>query len=138
MSLFLPLRRATLLIPSGLRGDPDRKHLFILLTDPHDDVAGKKSTLMVSLSSVKPGKPHDPTCLLYAGDHPFLKHDSYVVYQKARLEEVEKLMRGVKGGLLVPQDPLDGAVFARICKGLEESRLTPTKLLLFYRKARME
>lgn len=79
--------------------------------------------------------PHDTTCILYAGDHPFLKHDSYVVYQKARLEEADKVLRGVKNGQLVPQDPMDGAVFARICKGLEDSRLTPVKLLNFYRKA---
>ena len=85
MSLFLPLKRATLLIPSGPQGDQDRKHLFILLTDPHADQAGKNCVLMVSLSTVRPGMPHDPTCILYAGDHPFVKHESYVVYQKARL-----------------------------------------------------
>lgn len=79
--------------------------------------------------------PHDPTCILYAGDHPFVKHDSYVVYQKARLEDADKVLRGVKNGQLVPQDPMDGAVFARVCKGLEESRLTPTKLRNFYLKA---
>jgi len=37
MSLFLPIKRATLLVPSGADGDPDRKHLFVLLTDPADD-----------------------------------------------------------------------------------------------------
>ena len=136
MSLFLPLKRATLLIPSGPKEDQDRKHLFILLTDPQDDEAGKKCVLMVSLSSVRQGVPHDPTCILYAGDHPFVKHDSYVLYQKARLEEADKVLRGVKSGLLVPQDPMDGAVFARICKGLEESRRTPIKLLNFYARAR--
>ena len=135
MSLFLPLKRATLLIPSGPQGDQDRKHLFILLTDPHADEAGKNCVLMVSLSTVRPGVPNDPTCILYAGDHPFVKHDSYVVYQKARLEEADKVLRCVKSGQLVPQDPMDGAVFARICKGLEDSRLTPAKLLTFYLKA---
>lgn len=135
MSLFLPLKRATLLIPSGPQNDQHRKHLFILLTDPHDDETGAKSVLMVSLSTVRAGVPHDATCILYAGDHPFVKHDSCVVYQKARLEEADKVLRGVKSGQLVPQDPMDGAVFARVCKGLEESRLTPPKLLAFYQKA---
>ena len=132
MSLFLPLKRATLLIPSGPQGDQDRKHLFILLTDPHIDEAGKNCVLMVSLSTVKPGVPNDPTCILYAGDHRFVKSDSYVVYQKARLEEADKVLRGVKSGQLAPHDPMKGAVFARICKGLEDSRLTPAKLLNFY------
>lgn len=135
MSLFLPLKRTTLLIPSGPHGDQDRKHLFILLTDPHADESGQTRVLMVSLSTVRPGVPHDPTCVLYAGDHPFVKFDSYVVYQKARLEETEKVLEGVKNGQLLPQDPMEGAVFARICKGLEESRLTPAKLRTFYREA---
>mgnify|MGYP000060538622 FL=1 len=135
MSLFLPLKRATLLIPSGPQDDQGRKHLFILLTDPHTDEAGKHCVLMVSLSTIRKGIPHDPTCILYAGDHPFVKHDSYVVYQKARLEEADKVLRGVKNGQLVPQEPMDGTVFARICKGLEDSKLTPSKLLTFYLKA---
>jgi len=135
MSLFLPLKRATLLIPSGPQDDQGRKHLFILLTDPHADEAGKHCVLMVSLSTIRKGIPHDPTCILYAGDHPFVKHDSYVVYQKARLEEADKVLRGVKNGQLVPQEPMDGTVFARICKGLEDSKLTPSKLLTFYLKA---
>lgn len=135
MSLFLPLKRATLLIPSGPQNDQSRKHLFILLTDPQDDEAGKKCVLMVSLSTIKPGMPHDPTCILYAGDHPFVKHNSYVAYQKARLEEANKLLRGVRNGQLAPHDPMDSAIFVQICKGLEESRLTPAKLLSFYRRA---
>jgi hypothetical protein len=134
MSLFLPLKRATLLIPSGPLTDTDRKHLFILLTDPHVDDVGKNCVLMVSISTVRQSVPYDSTCMLYRGDHTFVKHDSYVFYQKARLEEADKVLRGVKGGLLVPQDPLSGEVFARVCKGLEDSRLTPAKLLSFYRK----
>jgi len=135
MSLFVPLKRATLLIPSGTENDKDRKHLFVLLTDPQDDDAGNKCVLLVSLSTVKPNLPHDKTCILYQGDHPFIKRESYVVYQMARIEEVAKILRGVKSGQLVAQAPMDGAIFARVCKGFEESRLTPPKLLDFYRKA---
>jgi hypothetical protein len=132
MSLFLPLKRATLLVPSGTQEDKERKHLFVLLTDPHGD--GEKCVLMVSLSTIRRGIPHDPTCILYQGDHPFVRNDSYVVYQRARIEPAESLLRGVKDGKLIAHDTMDGAVFARICKGLEESRLTPPKLLDFYRK----
>ena len=99
------------------------------------DEAGKKSILMVSLSTVRPGVPHDPTCFVYPGDHAFVKRKSYVVYPKARLEAVEAVSRGVENGLLVPRDPMDSGVFARICKGLEDSAQTPPKLLAFYRQA---
>ena len=136
MSLFLPLRRATILIPSGPEGDQERKHLFILLTDPYKNANMDDScALMVSLSTIRIGVPYDPTCILYEGDHPFIKHESYVFYQKARLENAVKILRGVKSGQLIPQDPIDQGVFARVCKGLQESRLTPPKYLDFYQKA---
>lgn len=134
MGLFLPLRRATLLIPSGPEGDQDRKHLFILLTDPAD-ADGKKCVLLVSISSVREGVPHDATCILHPGDHPFVKRASFVVYQRARIETADKLLRGVKSGELVPQDPMESGVFARVFMGLEESRLTPPRVLRFYLEA---
>ena len=135
MSLFLPVRRATLLIPSGPPGDPDRKHLFILLTDPRADDRGTASVLMVSLSTIRQGVPFDRSCLLYPGDHPFVRRDSYVVYQRARLEAVDAVLRGVNSGQLVPQAALNGGVFATVCRGFEESRLTPPRLLDFYLRA---
>jgi hypothetical protein len=136
VSLFLPLKRATVLIPSGPEGDENRKHLFILLTDPYRDESGSNQVLLVSISTIRPGLPHDASCLLYPGDHEFVKTESYVLYQKSRLENAERLMQGVKNGLFVPQSPIDTSIFARICKGLEESRFTPAKHLNFYEKTR--
>ena len=75
MSLFVPFRRATLLIPTGAAHDPDRKHLFIVLTDPaqvldFDD----KHSLLVGVYSINPDSHYDPACELYAGDHGFIRH----------------------------------------------------------------
>ena len=47
----------------------------------------------------------------------------------------EKLQKGVKEGLFVSQGVLDGAVFARVCKGLTESRFVAPNILEFYTKA---
>lgn len=135
MKLFLPVRRATLLIPSGPEGDQDRKHLFILLTDPHDDGTGCKRVLLVSTSTVKPNAHHDPACLLYEGDHPFIKRKSYIVYQRARIEQADKITRGLKNGVFIQQEVMDSAIFARVCKGLEESMRTAPDILAFYRQA---
>jgi hypothetical protein len=133
MSLFLPLRRATLLIPSGPAHDVDRKHLFILLTDPvvnPDD--GKQSVILTSLSSLDPALPHDPTCILSPGDHPFVTRASFVNYRYSRIMEGQKILNGVKSGLFVPMDPMDANVFARICKGLSDSRNTVPKIMRFF------
>ena len=69
MSVFVPYRRATLLIPSGPAHDPDRKHLFIVLTDPTEvlEYTGKHS-LLVGVVTLQTDLHHDATCVLYAGD----------------------------------------------------------------------
>ena len=133
--MFVPVRRATLLIPSGPQHNPDQKHLFILLTDPVQVLAAEKEVLLVGISSVKEGLFHDATCLLYSGDHPFINRKSYVNYGRARIEVAKKLLNGVKQGLFTPKEALAGEIFARVCHGLTESRHTAPKILDFYRAA---
>lgn len=136
MSLFLPMKRATLLIPSGPIANPHQKHLFILLTDPTENPdTGTKDVLMVSISSIKPGMHHEQTCLLYPGDHPFIKWDSFVSYRTARIEMAQKVQNGVAQGVFIPKDPIDGAILARVCQGLMDSRQTPLKMKTFYLQA---
>ena len=134
--LFWPAKRATLLIPTGPAHDPDRKHLFILLTDPVlvPDVAVKQ-VLLVGIATRNLKLPHDATCVLYPGDHPFVTRESYVNYRFARIEEADKLVTGVQKGLLVPKGTIDTGIFARVCQGLFDSRHTVPKMLSFYQAA---
>jgi hypothetical protein len=129
--MFFVVKRATVLIPSGPANDPNRKHLFIFLTDP---IGSERETLLVPIASVRPGQPHDSTCLLYKGDHPFIRADSYVNYARSRIEPAGTIERGVKEGVIVQHDPMDGAIFARVCKGIEESRFVAQKVLVFYER----
>lgn len=130
--MFFVVKRATLLIPSGPPSDPNKKHLFICLTDP----AGvAKETLMVSVSTLHDGFPADETCRLFDGDHPFIKHKSFVDYRNARIIAAEKLVKGVNQGLFIAMDTLESSVFARVCYGLTESPLTAPKFIEFYRTA---
>jgi hypothetical protein len=131
--MFFVVQRATILIPSGPEDDRNRKHLFIFLTDP---IGSERETLLVPIASVRPGQPHDSTCLLYKGDHLFIRGDSYVNYLNSRIESAEKIENAVKKGLFVPRDPMDGAIFARVCKGIEESRFVAEKVLVFYERSR--
>lgn len=130
--MFIPARRATVLVPSGTAQQPNLKHLFILVTDPHGE---PKVVIIVSISSVKPNAHYDPTCSLYQGDHPFINRDSFVAYRTAQIIEVSKLVNGVAKGILVPRDPIDGGIFARICQGILDSRFTPTGVKEAYIKA---
>ena len=134
MTVFQPVRRATLLIPSGPAHDFDRKHLFIILTDPvADPVNGNKvSVLLTSLSTLDIALQHDPTCILHPGDHPFVTRDSYVSYRTSRIQEAEKIINGVASGMLVAKEPMDSGIVDRICKGLD-SYQTPEKIKRFFR-----
>lgn len=135
MSLFLPLRRATLLIPSGPAHDHARKHLFIILTDPVADPVngGKDSVLLSSLSTLDVALPHDPTCILHPGDHPFVSRDSYVNYGISRILETAKIINGVASGVFVAKALMDSSTVDRICNGLTVSPHTAPKILRFFR-----
>lgn len=136
MKLFVPFRRATLLVPSGPAQDPDQKHLFVLLTNPAD-VTGHvgKHSLLVGVTTIHPDIPHDPTCELHPGDHPFIRYKSFIYYAQARIEPSHALVEGVKRGSLAPRGMLAEDIFARVCRGLTESRFTTPRVLVFYRAA---
>ena len=131
--LFVPYRRAALLVPSGPAHDPDQKHLFILLTDPAEVLGYEgKHSLLVGVTTIHTGIPHDAACELHPGDHSFIKHKSCVFYAQARIELSQKLIDGVKRGVFSPQGMLAEDLFARVCHGLTLSRFTAPKVLAFY------
>lgn len=130
--MFIPFRRASLLIPSGPIHDPQRKHLFIVLTDPFDDTGnGISRVLLVSISSLRDGC--DRACILKPGDHPFIKHESFVVYRSARIEEAGKIVSAVHNNIFQAHHPVSEQVMLRICQGLETSKHTAPKILKFYK-----
>lgn len=129
MTMFLPNRKATLLVPSGPLHDPDRKHLFIVLSDP---VTDEQVVLLVSISSVKPNRWNDEACLLYSLEHPFIKKDSFVDYSSARIEPADKLTKAVDQGIFLSREPVNQDVFDRICAGIMASRRTPKDIKRFF------
>jgi hypothetical protein len=133
VKLFVPYRRATLLVPSGPAHDPDQKHLFIVLTDPARVLDyDEKHSLLVGVSTIYQGIAHDPACELFSGDHAFIRHKSYVYYAEARIEASQKLVDGVRRGVLSPKGMLAEDIFARVCHGLSQSRFSPPRILAFY------
>jgi len=128
MKLFLPYRKATLLMPSGPEHDPDRMHLFIVLTDP---ITGKKLVLIASLSSIYDGVPYDRTCILEAGEHQFIRHRSYIDYSKLTIVEAGKLSKGVQTGVFSNKGPMSEDIVNRIVDGVFVSKRTPREAKVF-------
>jgi hypothetical protein len=133
MTILLPVKRATVLIPSGPASDPHRKHLHILLTDPQGPL---KDVLLVGVNTVHPGLWHDAACILFAGDHEFLRHKSFVNYSRARIQPVKKIMAGVKEGLFEAREALSTTLFARVCRGIEVTTYVEPEILRFYENSR--
>ena len=110
---------ATLLMPSGNEGD----HLYIVLNDPcrFEDRGSNLWVLLVNLSSVREGVPYDDTCLLEPGEHPFVRHRSFVFYRNARIGPESHVLQLTQNGLFKPNDPTPTEIFQRIKSGLYNS-----------------
>ena len=131
--MFLPYPGATLLMPSGPEDDPDRMHLFVVLTNPFDDMGdGIQKVLLVSFSSIRDYYTHDPACVLNPGDHPFVKHESFVVYKRAIIVEANKLIEGVRKNVFSSHTPMSESVLSKIRQGLESSEHITPRVLRFY------
>lgn len=120
-------KRGTMLIPSGPSHDPERKHLFIICTDP--DANGQQ--LIVSITS-KTNAPYDKTCLLQKHEHDFLDRESYVFYRKAKIVEHSSLINGVDKKIFIPKDDMNSQTFLRIRNGVCKSPQTPRGIKKYF------
>jgi hypothetical protein len=118
---YKPAKGCTLLIPSGTAVDPDGKHLFVVVTNP----CTGGFHLLVSVTSVKPNRQHDPTCLLEAGEHPFLDRQSYVFYAKAQQLGHAGIIKCVGSGLYITKESCTAGMLKKVCEGISASAMTP-------------
>jgi len=134
MLMFLPYPGACLLMPSGPADDPGRNHLFVVLTPPHssDDVL---SVLTVSLSTWHDDRPCDDSCVLDVGDHPFVRHRSFIRYNRARISPAQVLIDGVQKGDFRGKQSLDVDALQRVIDGLNRSPDVTPRVARFYRSA---
>lgn len=120
-------RAGTLLIPSGPDNDPGRRHLHVVCTDP--DAA--KTQLIVSITSWT-NNLCDGTCILQPHEHPWLRHQSYVFYRKARIELATTLENGLRLGIFEQLADMNGQTFLRIRNGVCASPQTPRKIKRYF------
>ncbi len=125
---YVVARGNTLLVPSGTKADPDKMHLFVVVTDECD--AGEH--LMVSLSSIKQGVYHDPTCEMQVGAHPFVTAPSYVEYRLAIIRSAQYICQCTNNGAYIPRQPLSAALLVRVADGVLVSSFVPAKIRRYY------
>ena len=98
------------------------EHLWIVASLPTTD----GQVAIVNLTTCRPGC--DETCLVRIGDHPFVRRDSVVAYQHAKLVEQSKLQDWVKKGYCRRMVPTSKALLARVQQGALQSPHTPQKV----------
>ena len=125
---FRPQKKATLLMPSGPPDDPERRHLWIILTDPCQDEAN----LIVNVTTFRDGRFHDPTCVMEVGEHKRVTVRSWIEYRRARAIHSAALVKGEAAWLYHPAEPATDALFERICKGLLDSDFTPIRIKHYF------
>jgi hypothetical protein len=113
MKMFEAYRKGTVLALSG-----SCEHLHIICNDPAYYPRNESyCVLAVNISSCKFGIKFDDTCILKAGEHPFIKHDSYVVYRHSVIWQAEKIIAKVASGEIVPHKEMETEPFKRVLNG---------------------
>jgi hypothetical protein len=128
---YEPARAKTLLIPSGTERDPNKKHLFVILTDACRD----GQHLLVSLSRVKEGVHYDTACVFEPGEHAFVRERSFAAYRLARIESAQHLIRCVDSWYFTPKEDMPLPLLQRMCDGLERSEFIAQRIVTYYRNA---
>lgn len=111
----------TLLIPSGTANDPNRKHLFVTLTNG----CANNQHLLVSCCTLRENGSHDPSCVVEAGAHPFIKARSFVLYARPAHLHGVGITKCVGLANYIPREDCEQALLEKICEGLLASPMTP-------------
>lgn len=122
--MYLPYQKASYLAPIN-----DVHHLYAVLNSP----CGQNQCLVVNVTSVKDGKYYDNACVLNEGDHPFIRHQSYLLYRMADTMGAAKITRYVNLKHYVTREDWGDEVFARIVNGLAASEDVPLRILKYAR-----
>ncbi|ESW73309.1 hypothetical protein X771_02230 [Mesorhizobium sp. LSJC277A00] len=77
--------------------------------------------MLVSLTSIKPDKAHDPACVFNGGEHPFIDKPCYAYYRLAEQRHSNSIIKAVQAGLFIPRVDMQEPHLSAICAGIETS-----------------
>ena len=95
---------------------PTHEHLHIVVCD-----VTESTVTVVFVSSVKDGKEYDPACVVHKGEHPYISHDSYIVYDKFQYCEKTELERRLTMGEYIVEPDVSDDLLERIKNGARNS-----------------
>lgn len=110
------------LVPSG----PNQHlHLFTIVIEPAilPERGNHPQVISVNFTSVIQNVPHDKSCLVDSGDHPFIKHPSYVNYRGARCDSYEQIQKLINNGVFIEKEPCSDELLKKIINGALASKM---------------
>lgn len=127
---FEPVQKGTILLLSG-----SKEHIFFICNDPvFYPRLTKDCFLAVNLTSICHEIEHDPTCVLGVGDHPFVRHPSYIFYRRAEILGADTIIQQVASGDIRTHEPCEEETFQRILDGFDISPHVTPKVRSYYQK----
>jgi hypothetical protein len=99
-------------------------HLFAILLDPlvNKDYGPRAHALLACVVSIRPGVQYEDACVLEPGDHPFIKHPSYVDYRFTRFEPAEDVEARVAESVFVSKEDCSAELLLKIANGALRSK----------------
>ncbi|MDM1249484.1 hypothetical protein HX005_19195 [Acinetobacter sp. R933-2] len=115
-----------------------KEHLFVVLFDPDtysSEGYGKRLCIVsVNFTSVTSEKKIDPACIIEVGEHSFIQHQSYVLYERIQIMDHEHVCKCVNTGVYRPAAKVSISLLNRIISGIQESSATPRKYKKLFKK----
>ncbi|TXK93000.1 hypothetical protein BMR07_10185 [Methylococcaceae bacterium CS1] len=65
------------------------------------------------MSTVSDLIDYDKTCILKIGEHPFIKHESYILYRKSAILGVTSISRSIGDGSFSTHQPFNDVTFGK-------------------------
>ncbi|HWR95920.1 MAG TPA: hypothetical protein VN248_04230 [Arenimonas sp.] len=100
------------------------KHLFVVLADPKNQPGYGKVLVAVCVgitSATEDGRIIDPTCIIEAGEHPFIIRQSFAHYRKAEVIREDVYTPAIKSGQYPMREPVSADLLQRLYDGLMQS-----------------
>lgn len=110
--------------------DPEENegHLFVIVLDPEEYT---KNTIIIPVDSYTSDK-QDSTTILNPGDHEFVKHKSFLNYNRARIRTMTFIEQMIKDGKAKTKPSMRSDILERITAGLRKSEHTPQEVITMY------
>ena len=110
--------------PEKTASGDDKRHLRIVITNPDAEF----NQVVVSVTTLKCPNVQDCSCVLRAGDHEFIKHDSIVDYKRTIIMSSVEIFNGINQGILIDKPDVEPEILEQIINAAKQSRYIPHEI----------